>query len=98
MSAKLLSSSAANFIVVLIDWFDVDDNLISNQTYFDAGLIFPVEVWQDLYAVRTAPEQTAYGIFRLTISVGEGGSPDEAFVLWGDVFMLEDTLFVTGFE
>lgn len=98
VSAKRPIVSAANFASLILYWYDNNDVLIS-QDFLDSGIIpFPTEVWVDMYGAYPAPEESAYAIIWLTLSVGEGGSPDEAFVLWDDVFMLEDSLFISGFE
>ena len=98
VSAKIPVISAANFVGVLMYWYDAGDNLIS-QDYFSSAIVpFPKSIWEDMYAEIKAPDETAYGIIWLTLSVGEGGSPDEAFVLWDDVIMLADTIFISGFD
>jgi len=96
MSAKLLTSSAANYLGAQVNWYDVADDLISQDFILSNVEPVPRDVWEDMYLAVTAPPNSVYVNFVLTLSVGGAGSPDEAFALWDDVFMLEDTLLLVS--
>lgn len=98
VSLKKPSSSAANYVGTLVYWYDSSLNLIG-QEYFTSEVVpFPDDIWQDTYAVFKAPESAVQAVIRLTLSVGGSGNPDEAYALWDDVIMLEDSVFNSNFE
>ena len=98
VAGKIPDLSAANYAGVLVYWYDVSDIFIA-QDYFSSEVNpFPQGSWEEMNAAFKAPDEASYATVRLTLSVGVGGSPDEAFALWDDVYVFEDTLFMTGFE
>ncbi len=98
VSAKIPTSSAANYADVLVYWYDIGDNLIAQDFISNEIVPFPQGTWQAMYAEIKAPDESSYSTLWLTLSVGGAGSADEAYVLWDDVFVFADTLFMSGFE
>ncbi len=81
-----------------IFWYDAMDNPIGESNTVSAVFGVPNDVWVDLDGMSQAPANAATGELRIYFQTGEPGEADPPFGLWDDVFVIEDTIFLNGFD
>jgi len=97
-SYKIPADSPVPWVWYVIYWYDDMNNQIgiSNQVSVEFGV--PNDVWEQFSGMSQAPELATQGELRIYFTTGATGEIDLPYGLWDDVYLLEETIFISGFD
>jgi len=97
-SYKVPSASPVPWVWYMIFWYDGMNNQIGTSNQIAPPYNVPKDIWKHLVGISQAPENAAMGELRIYFETAQSGVPDLPFGLWDDVFVLEETIFISGFD
>ncbi len=98
VSFKVPTPSPVPWAWYQIFWYDDMGASLGQSNQVSAVFGVPNDVWQDLDGMSQAPENAAMGELRIYFQSAEGTEPELPFGMWDDVFVLEDTVFLSSFD
>ena len=96
-SLKTPAISVSERGVVIIEWYDSSDVMIS-QDSIDSGYGVDDDVWIGLDGYFQAPPLAVSAVVRLMLQTGFPGQKDQPFGLWDDAVVMQETIFTSDFD
>jgi len=97
-SYKVPTGSSVPWVWYWIYWYDDMDGVIGQSAQVAADFGVPNDSWENLAGMIQAPVDAAMGELRIYFQTGAPSNPDTPYGLWDDVFVLEETVFISGFD
>jgi len=96
-SFKTPAISVSERGLYFIEWYDSSGDFIIRDS-FDSAYGVDDDVWLDLDGYLKAPMNASSAVMRLMLQGGYPGQTDLPFGLWDDAVVMQETIFVTGFD
>ncbi len=98
VSYKVPSASPVPWVWYMIFWYDDMNNQIGTSNQVAPEYYVEKDVWKYLADISQAPDNAAMGEMRIYFQAASAEEPDLPFGLWDDVIVLEETIFMNGFN
>lgn len=97
-SFKTPATSVSERGLFFVEWFDAGDLMILRESV-DGGYGVEDDVWLPLDGFFQAPDNASYMVMRLMLQSGIPGVDTELpFGLWDDALVMQETIFMNGFD